>query len=124
MEHKKDRLHRFDSPTLIKALLIGVLLETAAFLPAVLSPWGHAGPESLWGWIGLLLNLPGLCVAWFLAKASGVEQFSSLTYMVVAYSVQSLGLAYIAFVCLRVKNRRTKSRVNAGHLPKSEEWQV
>jgi|GEM_PF-3163805 len=109
MNPKKDRLHRFDTPTIIKALLIGVFLETAAFLPAVLSPWGHAGPESLWGWIGLLLNLPGLCLAWFLAKASGVEQFSIITYVLVAYSSQSLGLAYIVFVGLRVKSRRPKA---------------
>lgn len=109
MKANKEPIHRWDGSVLVKALLIGLALETTAFLPGVLSPWGHAGPESLLGWISLLLHLPGLYILSFIAKASGIEQPSAMTYMVFVYSIQALGLTYIAFVCLRWKKRRAKT---------------
>jgi hypothetical protein len=105
---EKEPIHRWDGYVLLKALLIGLALETTAFLPGVLSPWGHAGPESLLGWVSLLLHLPGLCLLWFFTKASGIEQPSAMTYMVFTYSIQALGITYIAFVYLRWKKRRTR----------------
>ena len=55
-------IHRWYRRAVLKALALGVILESVAMAPVALSPWGHAGPESLSGVLGLLLNLPGFYV--------------------------------------------------------------
>jgi hypothetical protein len=59
MNSKPERIHRWDKPTLRKAFLFGAVLETIAIAPAVLSPWGHAGPEWPLAWLSVLVNAPG-----------------------------------------------------------------
>ena len=107
---RDEPLHRWHGPTLVKALLIGAALEAAAIAPALLSPWGHAGPDSPWGWLGLLLNVPGLLVMWLLRTTSGNrETFSIIGIVAYVYSIQTLMFAYLAFVWLRWKKRNLKA---------------
>ena len=47
MTPQSESIHRWDSSTLLKSLMIGALFEAVLIAPAVLSPWGHAGPESV-----------------------------------------------------------------------------
>lgn len=105
-----EPIHRWDRPTLLKALLIGAILEVAAIAPAVLSTWGHAGPESLWGWLGLLLNAPGLFVMWLVRTVSGSrETVSVVSTVAYVYLIQTLIFGYIVFVWLRWKKRNVKA---------------
>jgi hypothetical protein len=110
MNSKPEPIHIWDSATLLKAFFYGAVLEAIAIAPAVLSPWGHAGPESLWGWLGLLLNAPGLFVIWLLRTLSSsketVSVMSAVTYV---YLIQTLIFSYTAFVWLRWKKRRASA---------------
>ena len=109
MNFKPEPIHKWHSRTLLKALLFGAILEGVVIAPAVLSPWGHAGPESIWGWIGLLLNVPGLIVIWFLRIVTGRnEAISVVSGVVYVYMIQTLIFSYIAFVWLRRKKRRVE----------------
>jgi hypothetical protein len=105
---RKEPIHQWNLPVFIKAFLIGLALETGAFLPGVLSPWGHAGPESLVGSISLLLHLPSLYLVWLISKAFGLEQLSTTAYEICAYSIQTLVLTYVAYAFLQWKKRRGK----------------
>lgn len=107
MNFNPEPIHRWDGGALLKALMFGVLSESIFLAPAVLSPWRHAGPESLWGWLGLLLNAPGLFVIWLLRSISGsTEDVSIVDAIVYTYLAQTLILSYIAFVWLRWKKRK------------------
>jgi hypothetical protein len=94
----------WDGPIQLKALLIGASLEAIAIAPALLSTWGHAGPESVWGWLGLLLSVPALCVIWLLRIVTGsrdsISVVGAVTYI---YLIQTLMFAYLTFVWLRWK---------------------
>jgi hypothetical protein len=102
-----EPIHKWDSKTLLTALMFGAVLEAVTLAPAVLSPWGHAGPESIWGWFGLLLNAPGLFVIWLLRIISGSTETVSIAGAIAyVYLIQTLIFSYIAFVWLRWKKRR------------------
>ena len=101
------RIHRWDRGTLFKALIIGATLEAVAIAPAALSPWGHAGPESLPGWLGVLLNLPGICVVRLLRDFGAVgETFPAIFTGV--FVVQTIILSYLVFICLRWKKLKAE----------------
>jgi ABC-type sugar transport system permease subunit len=107
MNLSPEPIHRWDSKTVVKALLFGAVSEAVAIAPAIFSSWGHAGPESLWGWSGLLLNTPGLFVIWLLRTASGSKETVSVgSAIAYVYLIQTLIFGYIAFVWLRRKKRR------------------
>jgi hypothetical protein len=105
----KDSIHKWESTTVVKALFVGAVVETVAIAPAILSPWGHAGPEAPWGWLGLVLNVPGLFVIKLLRMASGSKETVPIASAVVqVYVIQALIFSYIAFVLLRWKQRRSE----------------
>ena len=107
MDSKPEPIHRWDGPLMLKALLYGAALAAIAAAPAVLSRWGHAGPESLWGWLGLLLNVPGLLVMWLLITLTGSRESDSVVNTLVGvYLIQALIFGYLTFVWLRRKKRR------------------
>jgi hypothetical protein len=105
---KPEPIHRFDRPTLLKACLIAAILEAVAIAPAVVSPWGHAGPESLLGWLSLLVNLPGLFVFGKLG-ATRVLGESDAALVLGVYLIQVLPLGYILFVGMRWRRRRANA---------------
>ena len=107
MNSKSEPIHSWDGPILLWSLLFGLASEAVAIAPAVLSPWGHAGPESLWGWLGLLLNAPGLLVISLVRAVSGsTESVPIADAIVYTYSIQALIFGYVAFVWLRRKKLR------------------
>ena len=109
---RSESIHRWDRPTILKALLFGAIVEAIAIAPAVLSPWGHAGPKWLIAWPSVLFNIPGGLLVGLLKEAAGVKVEESVAAFVVAvYLIQTLIISYIAFVCLRWKKRK------AGLLP-------
>ncbi|MFS8084928.1 MAG: hypothetical protein ACMG6H_04810 [Acidobacteriota bacterium] len=102
-------IHKWDGKTAVKALLVGAVMETVAIAPAVFSPWGHAGPESLWGWFGLLLNVPGLFVVKLLRMViQSKGSVSVATAIAEVFVIQTLSFSYIAFVWLRGKQQRSQ----------------
>lgn len=102
MGSKSEPIHSWDGPILLRAFLYGLVSEAVAIAPAVLSPWGHAGPESPWGWLGLLLNAPGLVVISLMRGISGsTESVPIAKAIVYTYSIQALIFSYVAFVWLR-----------------------
>lgn len=127
-----EPIHRWDRATALKALMWGAALAAAALLPAILSPWGHAGPESIWGWLAILLNLPGACVIWMIRAASGGFQSTTSVEgtLFSLYVIQTLIFGYIVFVRMRLKKRKinlescqsgrphnTSKLINARRLP-------
>ena len=105
--YEREPIHKWDGFTLVKACLFGAILEALAIAPAILSPWGHAGPESLWGWLGLVLNLPALFVIWLLRTLTGSRETISVGGAIVyVYLIQTLIFSYSVFVCFRWKKRR------------------
>ncbi len=109
MNSTPEPIHKWDARTLLKALMFGAVLEALAIAPAVLSPWGHAGPESNWGWLGLLLNVPGLFLSQWLRTLTGsTETISVVSAVAYVYLIQTLIFSYIAFVWLRWKKRRSR----------------
>jgi hypothetical protein len=118
MISKTEPIHRWDTATLLKSLLFGAVLEAIAIAPIILSPWGHAGPESLWGWLGILLNLPGGCVflLWRTIFGNWEETISAEAGIVYIYLIQTFIFSYIAFVLLRLKKRKsTVSKLWVAH---------
>jgi hypothetical protein len=111
MSSKPERIHGWDKPTLRKAFLFGAVLEAIAIAPAVLSPWGHAGPEGLPAWFSVFVHAPAALLLGFLKVAAGIKGEESLAaFAVEAYLIQTLIISYIAFVWLRWKKRRTGAR--------------
>ena len=107
---RPEPIHRWDLESLLKSVAFGAVLEAAMIAPAVLSTWGHAGPESLWGWLGLLLNVPGLFVLYVARIFSGSQESVSVTSAVVyVYLIQTTILTYPAFVFLRIKKRKREA---------------
>lgn len=107
MNSKPEPIHRWDRPVLLKAPLIGAVVEAVALAPAVLSPWGHAGPEWLLAWPSVFFNAPGGLLLGFLRTAAGVrENVSTPALVAELYLIQTLLVSYVAFVWLRWKKRK------------------
>jgi uncharacterized sodium:solute symporter family permease YidK len=108
MSAKAEPIHKWDRAVALKAFLFGAVLEAVAIAPAVISPWGHAGPESLFGWLSLLVNLPGL----YLCRLMGVGRFageSVVALILTVYLIQTMVISYVAFVWLRWRKRALSS---------------
>lgn len=85
--------------TILKSLIIGILLETILLAPALIAPWGHAGPETLPGLLSFLLNLPGFVV---LMKLTSDQGFSTTNRdFLFVFVIQTLIISYFVFVMLR-----------------------
>src|SRR5205807_4207699 len=104
MSSKPEALHSWDRATLVKALLFGAVVEAIAIAPAVLSPWGHAGPEWLLAWPSVFVNLPGGFLVRLLKTGAGIGAKESDTALAVqVYLIQTLIISYITFLWLRWK---------------------
>lgn len=113
MSLKPEPIHRWDGFVLLKAFLIGAVFEGLVIAPALLSPWGHAGPKSSLGMLSLVLNLPGISVyEWSLEIFKG-GQVNESVYAIVSsvYLVQTLLFAYPIFVWLRWRKRKATGRL-------------
>ena len=85
--------------------MISVIVEAIAIAPAVLSPWGHAGPETTLGWISVTLNLPGMFVVGLFHQVLSAE-VSTVLFFSAVFAVQTLLLGYLVFVVVRWKKVR------------------
>ena len=107
MNSTPEPIHKLDRPILLRAFLFGAVVEAIAIAPAVLSPWGHAGPEWLVAWPSVFFNMPGGFLLMSLKAAAGVKDQESIAALVTEiYLIQTLIISYIAFVWLRWKKRR------------------
>ena len=99
------RLHRWDQRTFVKALIASVVIELITLTPALLT-MGHAGPEgrsSELGWLGILINLPGI----FLIRALGPSKNSSVLVIgLYVFLIQTALFTYIIFLLLRLKKAK------------------
>jgi hypothetical protein len=100
-----ERIHRWDSASATKALVISVILEAIAIAPAVLSPWGHAGPDTTLGWISILLNLPGMVLVGLFQRLLSANE-SVVLFLAAVFVVQIILLSYLVFVVIRWKKLR------------------
>jgi hypothetical protein len=80
------------------------VLETiliAPTIPSELFPWGHAGPGTLPGILGLFLNLPGF---WILMALTSDQGFSTTnTDFLFVFVIQTIIISYVVFVILRCR---------------------
>jgi hypothetical protein len=107
MSSKPEAIHSWDRATLLKASLFGAVIEAIAIAPAVLSPWGHAGPEWLLAWPSVFVNLPGGFLLGLLKTAAGINAKESDAGLAAeVYLIQTLIISYLAFLWLRWKKRR------------------
>jgi hypothetical protein len=110
MSSKPEAIHSRDMGTLLRAFLFGTVIEAIAIAPAVLSPWGHAGPEWLLAWPSMFLNLPGGFLLGLLKTAAGIDAKESVAALAAeVYLIQTLIISYLAFLWLRWKKRRAGS---------------
>jgi hypothetical protein len=111
MSHKigLSNIHVWDGRSTLKALIAALATEVVLAAPAVLSPWGHAGPESALGWLSILVNLPGIFATGLLFGKSNVPDF---VRFVVAFLIQWALLWYPYFVWLRWLKVREKSSLS------------
>jgi hypothetical protein len=110
MKSKTEPIHCWDRAIVLKALLFGAVLEAIAIAPAVLSPWGHAGPEWLVAWPSVFVNIPAGLLVGFLKTAAGLDTKESVAaFAVEVYLLQTLIISYIAFVWLRWKKRKAEA---------------
>lgn len=109
MSSKSEPIHKWDKPTLLKALLFGAVVEAVAIAPAIFSPWGHAGPEGLLAWLSVFFHLPAGYLLGFVKTAAGVKAEESVPAVVAQlYLIQTLIISYVAFVWLRRKKRKAR----------------
>lgn len=95
-------IHQWDGRAAFRALGIGAVIEAIGILPAALSPWGHAGPESTLGWISVAVNLPGLLALQLIPGSFGTGLSNALSIGGL-FIFQTLLLGYLVFVYLRWK---------------------
>jgi hypothetical protein len=98
-----ERIHRWDKSIAHRALIFGAMIEAVVIAPAVLSPWGHGGPEWLLGWLSVLLNLPGLLFAFLLLRNFRSNDGSFTVFFAAVFVVQTIIISYLLFVYLRWK---------------------
>jgi hypothetical protein len=104
---RSEPIHRWDRPAVVKALLIGAVVEAVAIAPSLLSPWGHAGPESMPGLLSVLANAPGGALVIFPRTLLGMDAQEPVASLVAEiFLVQTLLIGYVAFVWLRWKKRK------------------
>jgi len=80
----------------LRAVGIGAVVEAVLIAPAVLLPWGHAGPETTVGWLSLIVNLPGFFVSSSLITAE--TDFTDTAVMLLTFVIQTAligGLIYL-----------------------------
>jgi hypothetical protein len=110
---KTESIHRWDGSALLKASLIGASIEAVLIAPALLSPWGHAGPGGLLGWLSVFANLPGGYLFGVISGLIGYKAVDSLVVPVTGvYIIQTFLIAYPTFVWLRWKKRRSVSKTS------------
>ena len=102
------RIHSWDRNVLFKSLIIGTAIAAVAIAPVALSAWGHAGPESWLGWLGVVLNLPGMLVVRLL-RDIGVVGDTLGAIFTAAFIAQAVMLSYIVFVYLRRKKLKAEA---------------
>ena len=111
MKSTSEPIHKWDRPTLLKAFLFGAVAEAVAIAPALLSPWGHAGPEGLLAWASVFFHLPSGFLLNILKTAAGFKAEESLPAVVAElYLMQTLIIGYVAFVWLRWKKLKAGGR--------------
>jgi hypothetical protein len=96
------RIHSYDSVALFGGIVLACFLEAASLI-AMFQTMGHAGPEggfAIAGWLGLLMNFPGLGVVGLTGWLGG--DHSVLTISAVLFAIQVPFLAYFFFVAIRV----------------------
>ncbi|HEV7398542.1 MAG TPA: hypothetical protein VGN86_18660 [Pyrinomonadaceae bacterium] len=85
--------------------MTSAIIEAVAIAPGVLSPWGHAGPETTLGWFSVLFNLPGMFLVG-LFHVSALDDESVIPMVAAVFVVQTLMLSYPAFVFVRWRKVR------------------
>ena len=111
MRVRTEPIHQWDRATILKACLFAAVLEGVLIAPAVLSPWGHAGPEGLLGWLSVFANLPGGYLFGVFSRLIGYRAEDSLFVVGIGvYLIQTFLIAYPTFVCLRWKKRRSAAK--------------
>lgn len=99
------RLQSWDRRTLVKALIASVVIELITLTPALLT-MGHAGPEGRFaefGWLGVLVNLPGI----FLVRVLGLNESSYLLVIgLYVFLIQTALFTYIIFLLMRLKRAK------------------
>ena len=100
-----SKIHSWDIATILKSVVIGIVLETILLAPAIpteLFPWGHAGPNTLPGILGFVLNLPGFYILMALTSDQVFREIEeSGTLYLFVFLIQSLIISYSVFVILR-----------------------
>lgn len=100
-----SKIHSWDAASILKSVGVGVGLETiliAPTIPSELFPWGHAGPGTLPGILGLFLNLPGLYILMALTSDQMFREIEeSETLFLLVFVIQALIISYVVFVILR-----------------------
>jgi hypothetical protein len=89
---------------IFKAWLLITLIEALTLPPALLT-MGHAGPEGRFaviGWLGLLVNLPGLIVTRYVLRPGDV---SLIVLGLIIYVFQAAIFGYIFFRLLRRRGK-------------------
>lgn len=101
----KRQIQSWDLQTILKSVVIGIVLESiliAPGIPSKLFPWGHAGPETLPGLLGFLLNLPGFAI---FTTLTSDREFSIEKEFLFVFLIQTLIISFCVFVILRLRKR-------------------
>src|SRR5215208_5291837 len=104
------KIYTWDIDTILKSVVVGIVLETILIAPAIptkLFPWGHAGPETIPGLLGFLLNLPGFVILMTLTSDQGFSTTKSDFLFI--FLIQTLIVSYCVFVILRLR-KLTKTK--------------
>lgn len=101
-EKKGFLKQNLDRNVLRKAIAIAIVIELIT-LPVVYSTMGHAGPSGVWaplGWLGVLINLPGLIVSVFVTMLIP-SVFGFYISVGIAFIVQTVILTGLFYTYLR-----------------------
>lgn len=103
-----SKIHSWDIATILKSVVVGIVSETILIAPAIpteLFPWGHAGPGTLPGILGLMLNLPGFYILRALTSDQVFREIeeSGTLFVLYIFVIQTLIISYVVFVILRCR---------------------